>query len=291
MIERLEGTFWGYQDVELYYQLWRPVAQPNENPTQVQGTLLVTHGIAEHSDCYQRFAEDMAAKGWLVFVWDLRGHGRSEGKRGYVNRFQDFSNDLDAAIRYVKAQVMPKDKPLILFGHSMGGLITLQTVLIHSPSQIAALVLSSPALGLSLTVPPLKEKAARFLSDWLPKLTLYNEINFDDLIRDENLVREYKADPLRHDKISPRLFLGMVDAFTEVNKMAADIHLPVLMQLAGREKVVSTPVAEKFFDQLSSKKKEVYIYADSYHEIYNDLDRNDVLNDLVRFLESLKPGS
>ena len=291
MIERLEGTFWGYQDVELYYQLWRPVAPPNETPTQVQGTLLVTHGIAEHSDCYQRFAEDMTAKGWLVFVWDLRGHGRSEGKRGYVNRFQDFSNDLDAAIRYVKAQVMPKDKPLILFGHSMGGLITLQTVLIHSPSQIAALVLSSPALGLSLTVPPLKEKAARFLSDWLPKLTLYNEINFDDLIRDENLVREYKADPLRHDKISPRLFLGMVDAFTEVNKMATDVHLPVLMQLAGREKVVSTPVAEKFFDQLSSKKKEVYIYADSYHEIYNDLDRNDVLNDLVRFLESLKPGS
>jgi len=112
MIERLEGTFWGYQDVELYYQLWKSIPIGVETSTTVEktvektadktvpnnGTLIVTHGAAEHSDCYQRFAEEMAPKGWTVFVWDLRGHGRSEGKRGYVNRFQDFSNDLDAKV-------------------------------------------------------------------------------------------------------------------------------------------------------------------------------------------------
>lgn len=279
MIERAEGTFWGYQDAELYYQTWRP-------PTSV-GILLVTHGVAEHSDCYQKFAEDMAKNNWTVWAWDLRGHGRSEGKRGYVNRFQDFCDDLDAAIKFVKAQPQHRGLPLVLFGHSLGGLITLKTFMNHSPANIAALALSSPALGLSLNVPKLKEKAATLLAEWFPKVTLYNEINFDMLIRDDRLVQEYKTDPLRHDRISPRIFLGMLAAFDEVYKNAHDIHLPVIMQLAGKEKVVSTPASEKFFDKISSKNKELFVYSDSYHEIFNDLDRMDAINDLVKNLPRL----
>lgn len=276
MIERLEGTFWGYQDVELYYQVWKP-------QTSV-GTILVTHGIAEHSDCYQKFAEDVTAKGWTVFVWDLRGHGRSEGKRGYVNRFKDFVDDLDAAIKFVKTQNYAPEKPLVLFGHSMGGLITSKAIIDYSPSNVHTLALSSPALGLSLEVPKVKEKAARWLAEWLPKITLYNEINFHDLVRDENLIREYKTDPLRHDKISPRLFLGMVETMDLVQRGAAEIHLPVILQLAGREKIVSTPASESFFEKLGSKKKEIFIYTESYHEIFNDLDREDVIRDFLKFI-------
>jgi alpha-beta hydrolase superfamily lysophospholipase len=279
MIERFEGTFWGYQDAELYYQTWRP-------ETSV-GVLIVTHGIAEHSDCYQKFAEDMAKNNWTVMAWDLRGHGRSEGKRGYVNRFQDFCDDLDAAIKYVKSQQLYKNLPLILFGHSMGGLILLKTLLNHSPSGIAAIALSSPALGLTLAVPKLKEKAAVLLSEWLPKITLYNEIDYDLLVRDERLIQEYKSDPLRHDRISPRIFLGMMDAMAEVKKNASEIHHPLIMQLAGREKVVSTAEAEKYFDKIGSKHKELYVYSDSYHEIFNDLDREDVIKDLVKNLPKL----
>jgi len=104
MAERLEGTFWGYQDVELFYQVWKPEVS--------HGTLVVTHGIAEHSDCYARFADAVVEMGWTVFAWDLRGHGRSEGKRGYVNRFQDFSDDLDNAVRFVKTKYSDRQKPL-----------------------------------------------------------------------------------------------------------------------------------------------------------------------------------
>lgn len=279
MAERLEGTFWGYQDAELYYQLWRP--------KESLGTLVVTHGIAEHSDCYAKFAETMSEAGWTIFAWDLRGHGRSEGKRGYVNRFQDYCDDLDNAIRFVKTKYYDRQKPLVLFGHSMGGLVTIKTLVHNSPAGISALTLSSPALGLSLAVPKLKEKAAHVLAEWLPKVTLHNEINFDDLVRDQNLVREYKVDPLRHDKISPRLFLGMVEAFSEAKASAAEIHLPVLMQLSGHERVVSTPESEKFFEALGSKNKQLYIYSESFHEIFNDLDRQDAFRDLIKFLKAL----
>lgn len=276
MIERLEGTFWGYQDAELYYQLWRP-------QTSV-GTILITHGIAEHSDCYQKLAESLAAAGRTVFVWDLRGHGRSEGKRGYVNRFQDYSDDLEAGIRFLKTQEYTRNLPLVLFGHSMGGLITLKTFVNHSPAGISCLALSSPALGLSIAVPKLKEKAAHWLAEWAPKVTLYNEINFETLVRDENMIREYKSDPLRHDRIAPRVFVGMVEAMKEVMTAAPEIHIPVIMQLAGRDKVVSTPDAERFFANLGSKKKKIFIYANSYHEIFNDLDRDEVIKDLLGFI-------
>ncbi len=276
MIERLEGTFWGYQDAELYYQVWRP-------QTSV-GTILITHGIAEHSDCYQKLAEDLAAAGRTVFVWDLRGHGRSEGKRGYVNRFQDFCEDLEAGIRFVKSQDYARSAPLVLLGHSMGGLITLKTFVNHTPAGIHCLALSSPALGLSLPVPKLKEKAAHILADWAPKITLYNEIDFSLLVRDENLVREYKADPLRHDRISPRLFLGMVEAMNEMKAAAKEIHIPLVLQVAGREKVVSTPIAEQFFENLASKKKKIFIYSQSFHEIFNDLDRDEAIKDLLSFI-------
>ena len=276
MSERLVGTFWGYQDAELYYQTWQP-------STSV-GTIIITHGLAEHSDCYHDLATDFGENKWRTFAWDLRGHGRSEGKRGYVNRFQDFCDDLEAFIRFVKSQKGVADHPLVLFGHSLGGLITLKTLLNHSPSQISALALSSPALGLTVEVPKIKEKAAHFLSDWLPKMTMHNEIDFRQLTRDEKLVRSYKNDPFRHDKISPRLFLGMEAAMAEVLTGASEIHLPTIMQLAGRDRIVSTPSSEKFFDKLGSKRKEIFIYTESYHEIFNDLDRKEVIDDLLKFL-------
>ena len=277
MVERLEGTFWGYQDVELYYQIWRV--------SDSRATIVLTHGIAEHSDCYERFADVVTKQGYSVFAWDLRGHGHSEGKRGYVSRFQDFSDDLEAAIRFVKTEFWDKKSPIFLFGHSMGGLILLKTVLNHSPAGIAGLILSSPALGLTLPVPKFKEAAAQILAEWAPKLTLYNEIKFDDLVRDYNLVQQYRVDPLRHNRISSRLFVGLMDAMAEVKREAEKIQLPTLMQLAGREKVVSTSESETFFENLGTKKKELYVYADSFHEIYNDLDRDDVFRDLFQFLD------
>jgi alpha-beta hydrolase superfamily lysophospholipase len=279
MIERLEGTFFGHNDVELFYQLWRP--------TETRGTIVVTHGIAEHSECYHRFATNLAEEGWTVVGWDLRGHGKSEGKRGYVEDFNHYALDLDAFIKFIKAQIHKRELSLFLFGHSMGGLITLKSLVQTAPSGIKALCLSSPALGVSVVVPKFKVKAAHFLSDWAPKMTLYNEINFHDLHRDKDLIKKYEQDPLRHEKISPRLYLGMMSSIDEVMRHASDVHIPLIMQLAGNEKVVSTPESQKFYELVSSKKKEIHVYQDSRHEILNDLDRETVLRDLKNFLQKM----
>jgi alpha-beta hydrolase superfamily lysophospholipase len=279
MTERLEGHFWGYQDAELFFQMWRP--------EKVRGTLVLTHGLGEHSERYNSVANEMADIGWQTLAWDLRGHGRSEGKRGYVNRFQDYCDDLESFLRFVKSHHHDRTNPIVLFGHSMGGLITLKMLLNHNPQNVNGVVLSSPALGVSLEVPYLKVKGAELLAKWAPKVTLFNEIDYTILSRDRALTSQYGKDPLRHDKVSSRLFLGMREAFEEMMNQAQDFHWPMLLQLAGQEKVVSTPASKDFFEKVGAKKKDLVIYADSYHEIYNDLDKADVIRDLKSFLERM----
>lgn len=278
MTERLEGTFFGYQDAELFYQVWRPA--------EIRGTIVLTHGIGEHSECYDHLAQALANEAWQTVAWDLRGHGKSEGKRGYVRHFSDYSDDLVHFIDFVKASLIDKSKPLCLLGHSLGGLITTKTLTQYSPQGIAAVALSSPALGLSVSIPVFKEKSAHFLAQWAPKLTLHNEIPYEHLHKDSELLKLYKSDPLRHEKISPKLYLGMLEAMEEVKIRAPEIHIPFLMQLSGQDQVVSTPEAKNFFQQVGSKKKELLVYEDSFHEIFNDVEQEQVIQDLKNFLKS-----
>lgn len=277
MSERFENTFIGHNGAELFYQTWEPA-----NP---RGTIVVTHGLAEHSDCYQSFADELTPDQWRVVAWDLRGHGRSAGKRGYVEEFDHFCEDLNILYSMIKKQ--RGDQPVIPFGHSLGGLITLKTQLRFGLSDAPALCLSSPCLGLNIEIPKLKEKFAELASDWLPKTTLANEISYEALTRNRQLHEEYAHDTLRHDRISPRLFVGMRDSFNEVQEHALEFTMPLLMQLAGEEKVVNTQASQAFYDRVGSKQKEIHIYNESYHEIFNDLDRADVFADFKNFINKL----
>ena len=165
----------------------------------------------------------------------------------------------------------------------MGGLITLR-YLQSKRVKPAAVVLSSPALGLSMQVPKLKEALARVAVKWLPTLTMYNEIKYEDLTRDEEMRRGYRADTLRHDKISPGLFLSMVENFPLALQNADEIQSPVLMQVAGEDKLVSPQAARELFDKLPNKRNQLIIYPESYHEAYNDLDREKAIADLKKFI-------
>lgn len=282
MTERREGHFEGYQGVELFYQCWTPM-QAAQTPKC--GTLVITHGISEHSECYAKTAERLNQYGYTVYAWDLRGHGRSEGKRGYVADFGDFAKDLDALLRYF-AKTNRLSGPFALIGHSLGGLITLDYLLKNplATPKPAASALSSPALGVALAVPPVKDFAARILNRVLPSLTLHNEIQYEDLTRDSEFLKGYGNDPLRHDKISPAVYLGMLDTMAFVNSHAADIQVPLLIQAAGHERIVSLPAIREFFSRLGSREKKLLVYEESYHEIFNDLDRETVFHDLDAFL-------
>lgn len=277
MLQRFEGYFRGPDDNELFYQTW--------TPDKIRGTLLITHGLAEHSDCYHHVAKELSEDGWKVLAWDLRGHGRSEGKRGYVSDFGKYIEDLNHLINHV----VKRDGQLVMFGHSMGGLVTIRFVQTHEPD-VSAICLSSPALGLSARVPKLKEALAHVAVRWVPTLTMYNEIKYEDLTRDEDMLKSHAADTLRHDKISPGLFLGMVENFDQAKAETATIKQPVLMQLSGEDRLVSTEASREFFEHLPNKNKEIHIYADSLHEVFNDRERARALADLKKFINPFLGG-
>ncbi|OQW47267.1 MAG: hypothetical protein A4S09_15855 [Proteobacteria bacterium SG_bin7] len=274
-MQRKEGHFRGFDGTELFYQTWEP--------TNSCGTIVITHGLAEHSECYQRLVDGMAPNGWTCLGWDMRGHGRSEGKRGAVKNFDDYSNDLKILVEVLNKVNLPK--PYFLLGHSMGGLVTANTLLKFGDLGAKAIALSSPLFGIAMPVPAIKDMAARLLSSWIPSLTLNNEIVYENLTHDEAIYKTYDRDPLRHDKISLALYLGMIDSFNFVLLNASKIHVPIFIQLAGDDKVTSRKAAERFYERLGSQRKDLVVYKDYYHEIFNEVGREKVYTDLNNFLK------
>ncbi len=277
MQKRSEGHFRGTKSANLFYQNWQV--------DDAVATLVMTHGMGEHSESYQFLARGLEKYKLNLSVWDLRGHGKSDGKRGYVDQFMDFVNDLDCFMKHLQSQ-NKLDLPYFLSGHSLGGLITLRYILENGIGQAKGICLSSPQLGIALAVPPIKDFfATNVLNRFLPSLTLHNEIDFNVLTHDKDIVKSMRTDPFRHDKISSGVYVGMLENMKVVNDRCGKvISGPILMQLAGDDHFVSRPACEAFFKTIASDKKELIIYDGAYHEIFNETTREKTYKDLNQFI-------
>lgn len=278
MTKRSEGHFKSIDGIDLFFQHWE-----RRDPV---GTIIVTHGLGEHSECYEEFAERLAAKKWNVVAWDLRGHGRSCGQRGYVDSFSDFEMDLSTLIQNMRDSEKSPE-PFVLFGHSMGALVTLRHLLTKDPSHYLAACLSSPLLGIAVDVPRWKKKFAETVGNLVPKLTLNNEIKYEHLVRDPAHIATYYKDPLRQNRISPKLFLGIIKNYELTLEQAARIELPLSLQISGHDKIVNASQSRKLYSSINSKVKEFHEYPQSMHEIFNDLDKDQVFSDLYGFLDKV----
>lgn len=279
--QRSEHFFTGYQGRRLYLQKWT-----QQDP---RGSVFITHGQGEHSGSYKRVVESLTEAKWNVIAWDLRGHGRSDGVRGFVQSFAEYVSDNQSFLEMACHLPEIGTHPKVLLGHSMGGLIQLRT-LIENPSlqeNFQAQVLSSPALGLALPIPIWKTKGSAFLKNWAPRLTVGNEITYEMCTQDLDVIREMDRDPLRHNKISPAAFLGFMESWDIVLPKAGDIRLPTLLQIPENDPIVNSAEARQFYDRLGCAEKDIFVYPGLRHEIYNDLGRENVLSDLNYFLNKV----
>lgn len=278
--KRQEGYFNGYEGQKLFYQEWT-----RSNP---KGLLVITHGHGEHSECYHRLIDGIYDSGWDCIAWDWRGHGRSEGKRGYAGHFSHYVWDYRKFLEFLNQQQSYRELPWVALGHSMGGLIQIHELMENKMSlPFKGQILSAPLLGLRVEVPLSKDLAALAAFHLYPKLTLWNELKQEQFSRDPAVLEEYNKDPLRHDRMSPGVYIGFLQAFEFVQKHAPQMKLATLLQLAGQDTVVSNVASEKFFDILGSPLKIKETYHDSLHEIYNDLDRQSCFKDISEFIRPL----
>lgn len=252
-----------------------------EHPRAV---LVMAHGFGEHSGCYDHVADALARAARVeTIVPDLRGHGRSPGRRGVVREYAELIEDLAAVIRLARG-VHPT-LPLFLLGHSNGGLLALRLVLDQKNSPgIAGLILSNPALRVATRVRSWKLSLGRFLLKHAPAVTLSAKLKPEHLTRDVAMQRRRKADRLIHEKMSAPLYFGMVDGGPAVMGRAGEIREPILMILGASDPVIDPDASRDLFDRLGSTDKTLMIYPGMRHEPFNEVGREKVFEDVAAWV-------
>lgn len=284
---RSETFFKGYDQSKLFLQTW-------SRPDAV-GTILFSHGQAEHSDCYLRLIAGLDktknTTKWNFIGWDMRGHGKSDGLRGYAKDFTEYILDYDLFYKECLEINFVKNKKIVLLGHSMGALIQTCALAENKYSEInqhvVGQILSSPLFGVAVSVPQWKDLGANLMNHLIPKLTLGNELTNEMLTRDPEVIREYEKDTYRHNKISAGVYLGFKNEFLKMNETIQSISLQTLLLMSDSDPVNSSPDALKYFDALSSTQKSLKIFEGAKHELFNDTCRDEAYKTVSDFLQQL----
>jgi alpha-beta hydrolase superfamily lysophospholipase len=261
---------------QIFYQYWLPETDP-------RAVLLVVHGFAEHSGRYMNLVNRFVGLGYAVYAADHQGHGRSEGVRAYVERFEEYTDTL-VKFREIVREAQ-KDRPLFVVGHSMGGLIGALHLLSHQ-DKLSGAILSGPGVKAPDNISAVTIFAGKIISSLMPRMGMI-KLEEDAVSRDAAVLKAYKDDPLvYHGKITARLGAEMLKAMGRVQAEASKIKLPILILQGTGDRLVEPDGAQMLYDNVSSIDKKVIFYEGFYHEVFNEPEHDRVLNDVETWLES-----
>lgn len=245
-----------------------------------RGVVLLTHGYGEHSERYLEVIEGWTLRGLAVVAYDLRGHGRSEGARGHIQSFQEYLDDAaDVVEQLGRREEWPRGAPLVLFGHSLGGLISTEFAL-SAQSRFCGLALTSPFFGLKLEVPAVKKFLGRAMSRAVPRFAQPAGLKGAELTHDADIAARYDADPLGVRHVTARWFTETERAQADVLARARELRLPLLCLVAGDDRVASSAAAERVIGLAQSQDKEFRLLPGLYHEVLNELSRAQFIAEL-----------
>lgn len=247
-----------------------------------RGSVLIVHGLGEHIGRYEHVAAQFNAWGWNAIGYDQRGHGASEGARGALARDDDLLRDLALAVDAVRAK---HPGPLVLLGHSLGGLVVARFVA-ERLRAVDALVLSSPALDAGMNA--FQKLLLAVLGPLAPNLAVGNGLDPNWISRDPAVVRAYVADPLVHDRITPRLARFIVDAGAFVRARAAQWSVPTLLLYAGSDRCVAPAGSAALAAAAPESVLTARAFAPLFHEIFNEPEQREVFTLLGDWLHSTR---
>jgi alpha-beta hydrolase superfamily lysophospholipase len=250
-----------------------------------RGSVLLVHGLGEHIGRYAHVAAHLNTWGWQVVGYDQRGHGRSDGPRGALSADDDLLHDLAAVIDALRAA---QPGPLVLLGHSMGGLVAARFVAGGGAwaRPVDALVLSSPALDPGMSIP--QKLLLASLGRLAPNLAVGNGLKPQWISRDAQVVRNYAADPLVHDRVTPRLARFIVDGGEAVAERADAWSVPTLLLYAGSDRCVAPAGSAGFAAAAPQAVVAAHEFRPLFHEIFNEPEQADVFGVLRDWLDTLE---
>lgn len=250
-----------------------------------RAAILVLHGWSDHAGRWTETAAALREAGYSAYLLDLRGHGRSAGRRGHLSRFSQLLGDLHAFRRVVRVRT---GAPQVLLGHSFGGLVALRYLETQPLEPLAATIVSSPFLGLAFAVNPLKLLAGRLLADLAPTVSLSTGLDPEALSRDPAVGAAYRADPLVHRRMTAGAWKEIQWAQRAVAADSHRIEGPIQFLLTGEDRITDAEMARAFADALHGD-VQVRWYPEMYHEALHDPQREHVLADVLTFLAGTAP--
>jgi alpha-beta hydrolase superfamily lysophospholipase len=266
--------------LELFSQNWVP-------QTAV-GAIVIIHGLAEHSGRYAATSKHLAGAGWAVYACDLRGHGLSpdghKPGRVHVDKFSDYAQDVDALMK-LAAKRHP-GLPLIILGHSMGGLISI-TYALDKPDSLDGAIISSPALGTHPDYqPPLVLRLlVKVLSRLAPRALFKSNLDTNAISRDPQVVQTYISDPLVSEKVSARWFNSMMKAIVEANSRAESLRIPMLLMQSGDDILVDPAAPGRWAEATPNGLVELVVWDGLYHEMLNEPEQDQVRARITDWLD------
>ena len=268
-----EGWFTGAGGLSLFRRTWRPAGP-------ARAVLINVHGLGDHSGLYPALVDHFTARGFAVHAPDLRGNGRSAGQRGYVERWDEYREDLERLVAVVRQEEL--DRPLFLLGNSLGGLIVLDYAL-HDPAGIRGVIAASPPLG-RLGVPAPLLALGRVLSRVWPRFSVRTGLDLSGLARDPVVVETVLADPLFHRVGTARLSTEVAATIARVQAAAPRFPLPLLVLHGSADRMVPPDGSRAFVARVGHPDRELREYDGGFHVLFADLDRERVLTDVERWI-------
>ena len=268
-MQHQEFQYHGAGGLALFGQSWKP-------DTPARALVVMTHGHGEHSGRYGHVAASLVSRGLAVATYDLRGHGRSEGPRGYVRDWDNYRQDLKMFLAHLDAEF--RDLPLLLYGHSFGGTMVLDYVL-RDPTNLNGVIASAPSLGRP-NIPAILFTLSQILSKIYPRFSMATQLDATTLSRDPQVVSAYQNDPMVHSVGTARLGTELTRITDWIQANAAKLQVPLLIVHGAKDGLVNPEDSRRFFENVEYHDKTYMDLPDGFHEPHNDIDKEKVIKEI-----------
>ncbi len=275
-MEHFEAKWKSNDGLDLFVQGWEPESR---TPKAV---VCLVHGLGEHTSRYEHVAAAFGKEGYAMIGADLRGHGRSAGPRGHFSSIEIVMQDIDILLEQARARY--PGLPVILYGHSLGGILVLYYGLQRKPN-VKGVIATSSGLRTALEKQPVKIMAAKVLGSLIPGVALASGLDANAISRDEKVVKAYNDDPLVHDKVSlgfGRIMLGVTQwALAH----AGEFPLPLLL-LHGKADEIAYPAGSIEFAAPLKDKCTLILWDGAYHELHNEPEQAEVFKTMTIWMDA-----
>jgi len=261
-----ENSYKSSDGVSIFTQTWQPQSKP-------RAIVCIIHGLGEHSSRYEHVAHYYQKHNYLVTAMDLRGHGRSGGQRGHSPSFEIVLTDLAQFISQIE-NTYP-GLPVFMYGHSLGGLLTINFAL-RNLNHVKGFIVTSPNLAIAQKVAPWKLTLGKIFYSLLPTLSMPSGLDVNNISRDTKIVEKYKADPLVHDQASARFALDFINAGSWALQNSDKLSVPMLLMYGTGDRIVSGEAIRQF--AMGNQLVNYQEWEGLFHELHNEPEQQNVMD-------------